>query len=67
METINTYTKNQKKSIMKWRSTNHEQYNTYMNSYHKEYYQLHAETFRKNRNDKYKFQQECKRLRNINI
>jgi len=59
--------KGQKESILKWRAGNKEKYNEYMNDYHKEYYKIHADLFRKKRRELYYYQQECKRLRNIDI
>jgi len=56
------YTEAQKQSIMKWRDNNKEEYNIYMNEYHKKFYQSNAERLRKRRMDKYYFQKEWKRL-----
>ena len=71
MESIDSkskyYTLGQKQSILKWRRQNYEKYNEYMNAYHKDYYQEHAEAFRAKRMEKYYFQKEWKRLLDICI
>ena len=55
------YTESQKQSIMKWRVNNKQEYNEYMNEYHKHFYQNNAERIRKKRMDKYYYQRECRR------
>lgn len=64
---VKYYTQGQKQSIIKWRKSNKEYYNEYMNDYHKGYYQEHAELFRKKRMEKYYFDKEWKLLCSINI
>ena len=66
MEKI-SYTKQQKNAIMKWRKSNIEKYNAYMNNYLKDYYETHADTYRKKRMDRYYFEKECQTFRNILI
>ena len=56
------YNEGQKQSILKWRNSNKEAYNVYMNEYHKGYYQIHAEEFRKKRMSKYYFQKEWEKM-----
>jgi hypothetical protein len=62
-----SYTQCQKISIMKWRNSNTDKYNAYMNSYLKDYYETHADKYRKKRMDRYYFEKECQTFRNILI
>ena len=52
---------------MKWRNSNTDKYNAYMNQYLKNYYEAHADTYRKKRMDRYYFEKECQIFRNILI
>jgi hypothetical protein len=54
-------------SIMKWRENNKEEYNKYMRDINTKSYYSNQEHFQKKRMDRYYFEKECKRLRNILI
>ena len=62
-----SYTKCQKMSIMKWRNSNTDKYNAYMNYYLKDYYEKHVDKYRKKRMERYYFQKECQIFRSILI
>ena len=59
------YDEKQKQRIYKWRIENKEQFNKYLGEWGAKNYQNHAEKYKKERMDRYYFQKECKRFRNI--
>jgi len=62
-----TYDDKQKARIYKWRSTHKEQHNKYLNEWGIKNYHNHAEEYRKKRVDRYYYQKECKRFRDIDL
>ena len=59
------YTDAQKHSIMKWRQSNKEEYNEYMNEYLKKFYEKNSEVLKTKRMKTYYYQKECKRMCNM--
>lgn len=62
---IGMYNEIVKANIMRWRENNREHYNEYMLEINKKNYYNHQEYFKKKRMERYFFEKECKRLRNI--
>jgi hypothetical protein len=50
---------------LKWRNEHKEQYNNYMNEYHKKFYVINAEKILKRKANHYLFKKERQRLFNI--
>lgn len=50
-----------KKTIYKWRESNKDKYNELMREHNKKYYDAH----KKKKSDRYYFNKECQRFRNI--
>jgi hypothetical protein len=61
------YNEKQKLSIMKWRENNKDDYNKYMLEINTRKYYSNQEHYQKKRLERYYFEKECKRLRNILI
>ena len=62
-----TYNEIKKASILKWRKNHREEYNEYMLTINTRNYYTHQDHFKKKRMDRYYFDKECIRLRNILI
>ena len=62
---IGMYNEIVKANIMRWRENNREHYNEYMLEINKKNYYNNQEHFKKKRMERYFFEKECKRLRNI--
>jgi len=62
-----TYNETQRANIMKWRKNNKEKYNEYMLVVNTKNYYTHQEHFQKKRMERYYFEKECMRLRNVLI
>ena len=62
---IGMYNEIVKANIMRWRENNREHYNEYMLEINKQNYYNNQEHFKKKRMERYFFEKECKRLRNI--
>jgi hypothetical protein len=54
-----------KKTIYKWRESNKDKYNELMREHNKKYYDKHKEQQIKKKSDRYYFNKECQRFRNI--
>jgi FAD/FMN-containing dehydrogenase len=54
-----------KKTIYKWRESNKDKYNELMREHNKKYYDEHKEQRIKKNLDRYYFNKECQRFRNI--
>lgn len=60
-----SYNEKSKISIYKWRTTNKEKYNAYMNGAAKQYYQQHKVVCNQKRALRNRYKTECVRLCNI--
>ena len=61
------YTEAQKRATMKWREKNRLQYNEYMRPQRKKFYEENKENLLIKKSNKYFWNKECKRLRDILI
>jgi hypothetical protein len=59
------YSDAQKKSIMRWRELNKEEYNEYMSGYLKKFYEKNSDVVKMKRMKLYYYQKECRRMCNM--
>ena len=65
MENKGTYTPARKVSIYKWRTMHHDQFKEYQNKWATAKYYTNVDRYRTYARDKYRYDTEAKRLRNI--